>query len=834
MSARIKGLFSSKKKKDERSDSKSHPKGVFASNSRTASVSSLATKTRAVSIGSFTSSSSAFDLQRDGTSSQGDSPVNLTLTPSATAQAIDTISKKQQVQHQTTTSSDASKTSTSSAATGEKGGAMTTDAVVANLALANNDDSKTTTTQVPPSPPVSEQQKETEALLASTTDAPTNYSVSVREKEETITISPQSLELPSGVLESSVNMSHLSVSGSKGNVSGERDRSNRSIIPVVYFDERETSRISQRQDGSFVEHRSYNSTSQLNPEQNVNDGVYLNSTTEFFPVDDQDEQVYLEQYSDEGDEFPALQLKVSKIQKQVREMRKFMRGLVQLQIEQYEPATILIQAWWRGCLVRQELKKQRVFSWHRNPKRKVKPIKYLTRAELHQSCERISTPKASLLVSEELGADKETIAVVKLQAAFRSCLVRKRIQAYHDGMKAATVIQARWRGYRTRNLDTRLGVEQLRFRNLKIQKAFGRVSIKLQYLQGRILALEENSLPMHEAQEMMHKELEDMADQVDGLKQDMEQGFKQLDEQVSEEKEQTTIELRGLTERIQKLEEELKSVRTSNTSIEKQVRSLTLELPASSNLDADKSEQEEDDDDYEVEYDEDGNRIEKPPKKAVKRASLQDQLQEQNTGAGPRRTSTTRAVIDTTMSGSPTQMVESPVPMQKRAHRGSISSVHSQGHARTHSLTSQPPPSPSQGFPRAFPASYSPTITNAAVIPDSNGGGSGGAFANGVRPHSIPYPGANNSSNNPPRPLTMDPNQLFRFHPAANQYIPVSPSSGPAPTDTKKYVSVDDFEYMQAEVDTLRLNNDRLEGMVRELTLRLNTLTSNMGQFFSG
>ena len=42
---------------------------------------------------------------------------------------------------------------------------------------------------------------------------------------------------------------------------------------------------------------------------------------------------------------------MSKLQKQVREMRKFMRGMVQLQIEQYEPATIMIQAWWRGCLV---------------------------------------------------------------------------------------------------------------------------------------------------------------------------------------------------------------------------------------------------------------------------------------------------------------------------------------------------------------------------------------------------------------------------------------------------------------------------------------------------
>ncbi|KAG0023746.1 hypothetical protein BGZ80_008223 [Entomortierella chlamydospora] len=804
MSARIKGLFSSKKKKDGRSDSKSYPKGV----SKAASVS---TKSRTVSIGSFASSTSAFEFQRDGTS-QGDT--------------IDAI-KKEEVQHQTTTASDASKTSTSSStATIDEGGAMTTDIAMAKLALANNDNSTTTTAQIPSSPSVSKQQKEAEAPLVSTADVPVNYSEKEMEKE-TITISPQSLE-PSGPRESLVNTSHLSASGNRGNVSGERDRSNRSIIPAVYFDERETSRISQRQDGSFVEHRSYNSTSQLSPEQNVNDGIYLNSTTEFFPVDDQDEQVYLEQYSDEIDEFPALQIKVSKIQKQVREMRKFMRGLVQLQIEQYEPATILIQAWWRGCLVRQELKKQRVFSWHRNPKRKVKPIKYLTRAELHQSCERISTPKASLLVSEELGADKETIAVVKLQAAFRSCLVRKRVQAYRNGMRAATIIQSRWRGYWTRNLDTRLGVEQLRFRNLKVQKAFSRVSIKLQYLQGRILALEENSLPMHEAQEMMQKELEDMGDQMDTLKQDLEQSFKQLDEQVSEEKEQTTIELRGLTERIQKLEDEIKSLRSSNTSIEKQVKSLTLELPANSNLDADKSE--EDDDDYEVEYDEDGNRIEKPPKKTVKRASLQDQLMEQSIGAGPRRSSTTRAAMDTIMSSSPTQMVESPVPMPRRAHRGSISSIHSQGHARTHSLNSQPPASPSQGFPRAFSASYSPTITNAALIPD----GSGGAFANGVRPHSIQYPGANNNSNNPARPLTMDPNQLFRFHAAANQYIPVSPSSGPAPTDAKKYVSVDDFEYMQAEVDTLRLNNDRLEGMVRELTMRLNTLTSNMGQFYPG
>ncbi|KAF9420183.1 hypothetical protein BGZ94_009205 [Podila epigama] len=588
----------------------------------------------------------------------------------------------------------------------------------------------------------------------------------------------------------------------------------------------EKSRHSQKQDVSFVEQRSFVSESHIDVDQNPNDGMYLSSTTEFFPIDDQEEQVYLEGYSDEGDEIPILQHKVTKLQKQVREMRKFMRGLVQLQIEQYEPATILIQAWWRGCLVRRELKKQRVFSWHRNPSRTYKKVKYLTRSELHQSCEQISSPRPSLLVTPDLGAQKELIATIKLQAVSRGYLVRKRVQIYLDGMIAATIIQAAW--------------------NLKIQKAFGRVSIKLQYLQGRILALEENSLPLHEAQELLHKEMEDMADQIDVLKQDLEQGLKQLDEQVSEEREQTTIELRGLTERIQKLEEELRIVKTSNTKVEKQVRALTFGHDESG------SEDEEEDEDYEVQYDEDGNRIERVKSK---RSSMALQ------NAGSRRTSgvqqTSSASEATLVSGmhgsnNPLPMVDSPIPMHVQAHRGSVGSIHSHGagvnmtHGRSHSISSQPS-SPTQNFPKAFPASYSPTMANATSVPENVVAGMNG------RPHSM-YGGqpqqALQQQGQSGRPLTMDANQLFRFHAAANQYIPVSPSTvtgGFPPSagaaaaaaatenNAKKYVSADDFEYMQAEVDTLRINNDRLEGLVRELTLRLNSLTSvGPGQYFSG
>lgn len=51
-----------------------------------------------------------------------------------------------------------------------------------------------------------------------------------------------------------------------------------------------------------MEHASYISASHVDmdqdQDQNQNDGVYLSSTTEFFPIDDQEEQVYLDRYSD--------------------------------------------------------------------------------------------------------------------------------------------------------------------------------------------------------------------------------------------------------------------------------------------------------------------------------------------------------------------------------------------------------------------------------------------------------------------------------------------------------------------------------------------------------
>ncbi|KAG0048858.1 hypothetical protein BGZ83_006256 [Gryganskiella cystojenkinii] len=883
MSARIKGLFSSKKKKDGRNgpssssstSSRPHSKEIFSNSSNLSSCSSLATSQKprtsrpdsvASSLASLSSAQDTFH-QREASSQQ--QQLQQTLTPSATTVALDPISKLQQQQplstQQTTstvstTISQGSSTSpnTTTVTAGEQGIAniMTSESNIEDLDITVQP-IKTTNLGTLPSPPLThalleqppprkeqpdvDLDRKQEGQQTQGQDQPQQYQQEVL-RSEVIDIIDTELERGSLSVDNKQAQQRASVSNSNANRSfGQGNVSLSTRDPFgnssLRYDQDE-SRISQHRDGSFVEHQR-----SFVEEDMKEDGMYLNSTREFFPVEDQDEQVYLDQYSDEGDEFPVLVHKVSKLQKQVREMRKFMRGLVQLQVEQYEPATIMIQAWWRGCLVRRELKKQKVFSWHRNPSRIVQKVKYMTKADLQQSCERISAPKPSILVTADLGAEKETIAAIKLQAIFRSQLVQKRVRAHYEGNRAATIIQARWRGYRTRNLDTRLGVEQLRFRNLKVQKAFGRVSIKLQYLQGRILSLEENSVPLHEAQELINKEIEDMADQIDGLKQDVEQGLKQLDEQMCEEREQTTIEMKALTDRIQKLEEEMSLIRNSNNKMEKRVKTLSLEVPARV-LETDASGQDDDDDDddeYEVQYDEDGNRIEKAPTgRHRRRESLLDQQRRQAAEAVSRRSSQPQPITDAAISGSPTQLVESPIPMPQQQHRGSVSSVHSQGTSRRRSVSSQSA-SPSQAFPRAFPASFSPTLSNAQPLQEN-----GGAFAAGVRPHSIAYPSTSNgstSNGNPPRPLTMDPDQLFRFHQNANQYIPVSPSSASAgvtsypglpavqqqPVDPKKYVSTDDFEYMQAEVDTLRINNDRLEGMVRELTMRLNAMAANFG-----
>ncbi|KAF9578384.1 hypothetical protein BGW38_005840, partial [Lunasporangiospora selenospora] len=552
-----------------------------------------------------------------------------------------------------------------------------------------------------------------------------------------ITSAAQAAAQPTAVTAAGVDVTQV-IQGSPPSSANSESARVQHLVPV----DRDMIHYTIQPDGSFVEQPSHVSQSMAEAGeeegQYVQEGYYLTSTTEFFPVDDQDERVYLDQFSEvESDEIPELQFKVTKLQKQVREMRRFMRGMVQLQVEQYEPATILIQAWWRGCLVRRELRKQRVFSWHRNPSKTIENFTYLTRAELIKSCSRISVPRASILVSEAFGANKEMMATIKLQAFFRGCLVRRRVHAYWDGMQAATIIQATWRGYYARNLDTRLGVEQLRFRNVKVQKAFGKMLMKIQYLQTRVLALVESNGPMQETQDQMQKEIENMGDQLDAMKQDLEQGFKILDEQMAEEKEQTTIELRTLTDRIQKMEEDLATIRKSNTSLEKQVQSLTSEESFGARGNDQGEDDEDEDEDYEVQYDEDGNRIEKKPKMIRPVSS--------------RRTSHAHPE-SANDEGSPVQLVESPIPMQQPHHRGSISSVHSQ--PRPHSMTSQPS-SPTQGFPRSFPASYSPTTATAPAVSEG-----ANMFTNGMRPHSMAFVGPNgvNTGNHTAtRSMTIDP-----------------------------------------------------------------------------
>ncbi|KAF9972803.1 hypothetical protein BGZ73_004008 [Actinomortierella ambigua] len=599
---------------------------------------------------------------------------------------------------------------------------------------------------------------------------------------------------------------------------------------------------------------------------------YLASTAEFFPVHAQDERVFLDRYTEDVDGVPELQHKVGKLQRQVREMRKFMRGMIQLQVEQYEPAAIKIQAWWRGCLVRKELRRQRAFSWHRVPSKHYKPLRYLTKTELQQSCDRISAPKPSIFVTAEMGAAKEVIAAVKLQAVFRGCLVRRRLQAYRRGMQAAIKIQAVWRGYYTRNLDTRLGVKQLQFRNVKVQKAFARVSLKLQYLQGRIATLEESYPVLQDAQDGLTKDFDDLSDEVDKFRKDFEQGLKQMDEQAAEERELMTLELKAMTDRVKKLEDDLAKAHTNQANTELQVTKLQATVarltasgyPTAEREDMDNGvmedfegnggDEDEHDDDYEVQYDEEGNRIERPKKPATRRSSNHNIAARPSSSLSARRESLDPRTVTRRASSIHGAMAhagghhpssysesDSPIPAQSLLHRGSVSSIHS--HHSNGGPSGPPPPhparqnsmpataarpivapsipgSPDQVLPRgAFPSSYSPTIAHAQAHPRSHSRQGSVQFAASTTDANSSFSGSS-STHHHHHPL---------HNPHRHSMMAAFPPTGATQqammmADTKKFASQDDFEYMQAEVDTLRVNNDKLEAMVRDLTAKVNML----------
>ncbi|KAG0240788.1 hypothetical protein BGW41_006646 [Actinomortierella wolfii] len=598
---------------------------------------------------------------------------------------------------------------------------------------------------------------------------------------------------------------------------------------------------------SYIEHGSFYSNISLRDDPDLDDMVsndvsqrkyprYLTSTAEFFPVNVQDDRVFLEKYSEDADGLPELQYRVDKLQRQVREMRKFMRGMIQLQVEQYNPAAIKIQAWWRGCLVRKELRRQRVFSWHRVPSKNAKKFKYLTKSELQTSCDRLSAPKPSIFVTAEMGAAKEVIAAVRLQAVFRGCLVRRRVQAYRRGTQAAIKIQSLWRGYYTRNLDTRLSVRQLQFRNLKVQKAFGRVSLKLQYLQGRIATLEESYPVLQDAQDALTKDFDDLSDEVDKLRNDFEQGMKQMDEQAAEERELMTLELKAMTDRVKKLEDDLAKAHSNQANTESQVIKLQktiARLTKNGHVDLHEEHRGDDgahfedidggsvedngdeDDEDEVRYDEEGNRIERPVKTPTRRPSNNSVPARPNSSLGAN-------------------------PAQSMLHRGSVSSLHSHHsssgtgvhpppHAtRQNSMpltaarpisTSSVPGSPDQVMPRgAFPSSYSPTIANAQLHPRSHSRQGSVQFSTSMTDANSSFTGSGGGQHH------HHPLHSTQRHSMMAAFPPTHSAATMVTMDGKKFASQDDFEYMQAEVDTLRINNDKLESIVRELTAKVNML----------
>ncbi|KAG0235754.1 hypothetical protein BGW42_004804 [Actinomortierella wolfii] len=549
---------------------------------------------------------------------------------------------------------------------------------------------------------------------------------------------------------------------------------------------------------SYIEHGSFYSNISLRDDPDLDDMVsndvsqrkyprYLTSTAEFFPVNVQDDRVFLEKYSEDADGLPELQYRVDKLQRQVREMRKFMRGMIQLQVEQYNPAAIKIQAWWRGCLVRKELRRQRVFSWHRVPSKNAKKFKYLTKSELQTSCDRLSAPKPSIFVTAEMGAAKEVIAA-------------------------------------------------LQFRNLKVQKAFGRVSLKLQYLQGRIATLEESYPVLQDAQDALTKDFDDLSDEVDKLRNDFEQGMKQMDEQAAEERELMTLELKAMTDRVKKLEDDLAKAHSNQANTESQVIKLQktiARLTKNGHVDLHEEhrgddganfedidggsveDNDDEDDEDEVRYDEEGNRIERPVKTPTRRPSNNSVPARPNSSLGAN-------------------------PAQSMLHRGSVSSLHSHHsssgtgvhpppHAtRQNSMpltaarpisTSSVPGSPDQVMPRgAFPSSYSPTIANAQLHPRSHSRQGSVQFSTSMTDANSSFTGSSGGQHH------HHPLHSTQRHSMMAAFPPTHSAATMVTMDGKKFASQDDFEYMQAEVDTLRINNDKLESIVRELTAKVNML----------
>ncbi|KAK9701430.1 hypothetical protein K7432_011722 [Basidiobolus ranarum] len=169
-----------------------------------------------------------------------------------------------------------------------------------------------------------------------------------------------------------------------------------------------------------------------------------------------------------------LDSRVQKLQKQVKDMRQYFKGLLKRDTEELVTASIKIQALARGYLTRKEYRDYKFV--------KLRGLhitrKLMTRCQLQKECSRIGG------FTTEGGTDTEQdLAAVKIQRAWRGQMVRTRVGQHKRIEGAATRIQSLWRGYRTREANPRLMVKILRKRSKEQQKTIQRLTRDVKTLQ---------------------------------------------------------------------------------------------------------------------------------------------------------------------------------------------------------------------------------------------------------------------------------------------------------------------------------------------------------------
>ncbi|KAI9140190.1 hypothetical protein BKA69DRAFT_539358 [Paraphysoderma sedebokerense] len=167
----------------------------------------------------------------------------------------------------------------------------------------------------------------------------------------------------------------------------------------------------------------------------------LHAVSEFHPVDDY--ELDFPVLSSQPSEPTHLTKKVEDLQSQFKEVKRYFKALLRIELEQYEHAAILIQSHYRGYLVRKHIQQNELLSRYRQSL-KLPAAVHFTLDELLKLCGNVGSKET------QPQTGPSTFAVVKIQSVYRGHLIRKYVRNYKLSRESAIKIQSLWRGYRIR------------------------------------------------------------------------------------------------------------------------------------------------------------------------------------------------------------------------------------------------------------------------------------------------------------------------------------------------------------------------------------------------